>query len=180
VPAEGGAPRNLTSLAGNDAMVSFSRDGRSIYFQSTRAGAGSIFKMPVAGGPAVQVTPGQAQMAIESPDGLFLYYTDGFKFNAPAALWRVPLAGGAAVKLVDGVVSTSFDVVAGGVYYVERLAANGRLHYYDAASNRSIVVADSLGDVSPGGLSASADGRTIFYTRVDSSVNDVMLVDGFR
>ena len=34
--------------------------------------------------------------------------------------------------------------------------------------------------MSPGGLSASADGRTIFYTRVDSSVNDVMLVDGFR
>ncbi len=180
VPAEGGAPRNLTSLAGNDAMVTFSRDGRSIYFQSTRAGGLSIFKMPLAGGPAVQVTPGQGQMAFESPDGEFLYYTDGLLSNAPATLWRVPLAGGAAVELADGVVSNSFDVVAGGVYYMERLATNGRLHFYDAASNRSVVVAANLGNVSPGGLSASADGRTIFFTRIDSSVNDVMLVDGFR
>ena len=119
-------------------------------------------------------------MAFESPDGVFLYYTDGFLFNAPATLWRVPLDGGAAVELADGVVSNSFDVVAGGVYYVERLATNGRLHYYDAASNQSVVIAGNLGDVGPGGLSASADGRTIFYTRIDSSVNDVMLVDRFR
>ena len=77
-------------------------------------------------------------------------------------------------------ISSSFDVVAGGVYYMERLATIGRLHYYDAASNRSIVIASNLGDVTPGGLGASADGRTIFFTRIDSSVNDVMLVDGFR
>ena len=30
------------------------------------------------------------------------------------------------------------------------------------------------------GLGASPDGRSIFFTRVDSSVNDLMLVDNFR
>jgi hypothetical protein len=30
------------------------------------------------------------------------------------------------------------------------------------------------------GLSASRDGRTILFARVDSSVNDLMLVDDFR
>jgi len=40
-------------------------------------------------------------------------------------------------------------------------------------------VAARLGSVDFG-LAASPDGRTILFTRTDSSVNDLMLVDGFR
>ena len=51
-----------------------------------------------------------------------LYYTDSTNTNSPATLWRIPVAGGAAVKIVDGVNSTSFDVVNGGIYYLEQIA----------------------------------------------------------
>jgi hypothetical protein len=40
-------------------------------------------------------------------------------------------------------------------------------------------VARNLGNVFLG-LTASKDGRTIFYSRVDSSIDDLMLVDNFR
>ena len=43
----------------------------------------------------------------------------------------------------------------------------------------SRTVARNLGDVLPS-LTASPDGRTILYTRVDSSVDDLMLVENFR
>ncbi len=40
-------------------------------------------------------------------------------------------------------------------------------------------MARNLGDVD-NPLTASADGRTILYGRVDSSVDDLMLVENFR
>jgi hypothetical protein len=40
-------------------------------------------------------------------------------------------------------------------------------------------VARNLGNVTIG-LAASPDDRTVFYTRVDSSVDDLMLVENLR
>ena len=50
---------------------------------------------------------------------------------------------------------------------------------FDLASRKAITVAGNLGNVDFG-LAASPDGRTILFTRVDSSVNDLMLVENFR
>ena len=40
-------------------------------------------------------------------------------------------------------------------------------------------MASNLGNVFIG-LTASPDGRTVIYTRIDSSVDDLMLVENFR
>ena len=179
VPAEGGKPRNLTAHPATDVFATYSHDGQWIYFSSTRSGRPMIWKIPTSGGPAVQVSPGLGMMAIESPDGVYIYYTESPTSNSPAPLWRVPVKGGAAVKIAEGVNSTGFDVLDSGVYYIERLPGEARLQYFDFATRKATTVARDLGNVDFG-LSVSPDGRTILFSRVDSSVNDLMIVENFR
>jgi hypothetical protein len=118
-------------------------------------------------------------MAIESPDGAYLYYTENRDSLGPGVLWRQPVTGGAPVKIADGVTSVSFAVVDNGVYYLEGLPGRSRIQYLDLTTRKLVTIADNLGPVD-GGLDVTADGRTILFTRIDSSVNDVMLVEDFR
>ena len=110
----------------------------------------------------------------------------------PSSLWRQPAKGGAAVKVLDGVVLANFVVLDGGIYYIDRpsgergihyldMPAGGetRLRYFDFATRTSTTVARNLGNVDIP-LTVSRDGRTILFPRLDSSVNDLMLVSNFR
>jgi Tol biopolymer transport system component/tRNA A-37 threonylcarbamoyl transferase component Bud32 len=179
VPAEGGQPRNVTQHPANDAIASFSRDGKWIYFQSVRGGLQLIWKIPVSGGTAVQVSTKLGLLAIESTDGAYVYHVEGGTAGSPGPLWRLPVNGGEPVKLLDGVVSNSFDVIDSGIYYMEQVPGETSLRYFDFATRESRLVARNLGAVAAG-LASSRDGRTIFYSRVDSSINDLMLVENFR
>jgi serine/threonine protein kinase len=186
VPAGGGKTRVATTNTAGGAFPSFSRDGQWIYF----SGSGfRIWKIPVSGGAAVQVTNDVGAIAIESPDGRDLYYVEAA--DRPSSVWRVPLTGGGRVKVLDGVVFGNFDVLEGGIYYIDRVSGETggfytdrpvgetRLQYFDFSTRRSTTVAHSLGAMGPG-LSASRDGRTVFFSRVDSSVDELTLVDNFR
>ena len=116
-------------------------------------------------------------VAFESPDAAHLYYTQ--TLGAASALWRLPTSGGHPSKVLEGVIARAFSVLERGIYYIERPAGESRLQFFDFGSGRSTTVARNLGDVHYG-LSVSPDGRTILYTRLDSSVHDLMLVENFR
>lgn len=188
VPAGGGAARVLTAHLPNGGFPSFSRDGRWIYFTVNQAGEARVWKIPARGGTAVQVTQNDGTLAIESHDGRDLYYVAAVERSSP--LWRLPLGGGTAARVLDGVVLGNFDVVEGGLYYIDGVPGAGgvatdrtrqqmRLRYLDFATGLSTTIAHDLGTVGFG-LSASRDGRRVFYSRVDSSVDELMLVDDFR
>jgi Tol biopolymer transport system component len=179
VPASGGRVRQVTSGPENEAFPSFSRDGRWIYFSTSRGGTPSIWKTPVSAGHVVQVSTAGALQAIESPDGANLYYVTGTAPGDAGRLWRLPLRGGEPVGLVDGVLATGFDVLDEGVYYLEPVSGETRLRHLDFATGRATTVADRLGRV-VFGLTASRDGRSVLYSRVDTSIEDLMLVEGFR
>jgi hypothetical protein len=53
------------------------------------------------------------------------------------------------------------------------------LQFFDFSPGKPSTVARNIGDVRMG-LTASPDGRTILYSRVDSAVDDLMLVENFR
>ncbi len=191
VPASGGKPRNLTTHSATDDFPSFSRDGHSIYFSSNRSGDPyqTVWKLPVSGGDAVQLTKTAAFAPQQSPDGAYVYYVETLDGASP--LLRVPTSGGVPAKVLEGVILANFAVLTGGIYYIDRPAGAGgihyvdlpkgvtRLRYFDFATGRSMTVAQNLGNVDLP-LTASPDGRTILFGRIDSSVNDLMLVASFR
>ena len=176
VPTVGGKPRRLTSHPAIDIHPTFSRDGKWIYFSSMRSGDYRVWKMPAGGGDAVQVTPNQGRGAFESPDGSNIYY---HAVSVVAPLWRLPTTGGEPVKVLDGVVWFNYCLVENGAYYIDRLGGETRLQYLNFVTGKSTTVARNLGEVAAG-LTASPDGRTILFTRVDSSIDDLMLVEDFR
>lgn len=177
VPARGGRPHILSAQLSNAALPSFSRDGRWIYFRQLKDGEAHVWKMPATGGDAVKVTNAPGGRVLESADGRHLYYVDAM--DRPGALWRLPLAGGVPVKVLDGVINGAFDVVE-RVYYFERVSVSQtQLQYFDFATRRSTTVARDLG-VAGFTVSASPDGRHVYFSRTDALVDELMLVDDFR
>jgi Tol biopolymer transport system component/DNA-binding winged helix-turn-helix (wHTH) protein len=189
IPVMGGKPRNLTSHPASDGRPSFSRDGQWIYFGSNRGGYRQIWKIPASGGDAVRVTRNAGFAAFESPDGANLYYNE--TMEKPSPLWRQPVSGGIPSKVVEGVVRAAFAVIDKGVYYIDQPSGTGgllytdrplgetRLQFFDFTTRRTTTVAGNLGNVFLG-LTASRDGHAILYSRVDFSMDDLMLVDKFR
>jgi Tol biopolymer transport system component len=192
VPANGGRPRILSAKLPMAALPRFSRDGRWIYFCQMHGTVRQVWKMPATGGDAIKVTNGPAGAPVESPDGRDLYYLDAPDLSG--ALWRLPLAGGPPVRVLDGVLTGNFEVVERGIYYLERVSDNSltskpvlpagpggqtRLQYFDFSTERSTTVAGDLGMVGFG-LTASPDGRHVFFARADSVVDELMVVDDFR
>ena len=174
VPAAGGKPRPVAP----NGWPSFSLDSKWVYFGSARSGVWQIWKVPASGGDATQVTRDGGNAAKESPDGRFIYYTragDGM-----FSLWRMPASGGQSIKVLEGIArETDFAVVEKGIYFVSNADGENRLEFFDFAAGKSTLVAGNLGKTVPG-LTASPDGRTVLYSRLDSSVDDLMLVENFR
>jgi hypothetical protein len=81
--------------------------------------------------------------------------------------------------MLDGVVFRAFVVLETGIYYIDQPSGGARLQFFNFASNRSITVARNIGKIGPG-LTASPGGRTILYTQLDSSVDELMLVENFQ
>ena len=81
VGIDGAGLRRLTTHEASDSSPRWSPDGKALYFLSSRSGSSQVWRLPVAGGEARQVTDlsqGVANLVI-SPDGKHLAVTlEGF------------------------------------------------------------------------------------------------------
>src|SRR5262249_16520190 len=78
VPAAGGTPRRLTFHPGDDVVVGWTPDGKSVLFRSSRlahaAGVSQLFTVALTGGMETAVPLPRAAEASFSPDGRRLAY----------------------------------------------------------------------------------------------------------
>jgi Tol biopolymer transport system component len=104
VPANGGAPTQLTTDPASDRQPTFSSDGTRIAFTSTRGGSPDLWVMPAAGGAAVRVTSDARAWEDQpawSPDGSEIAYRLWYGNSAHATIWVIPSAGGAPRQLTS-------------------------------------------------------------------------------
>jgi Tol biopolymer transport system component len=193
VPARGGAPLQITTHPADDLVPSWSRDGRFIYFLSSRSGTSQIWKQSPQGGEAVQVTQHGGRHGKESVDGRYLYYSRTSSFLA--SLWRVPVSGGEEVQVLQEIAGVlNFAVARDGIYFestppssplghIAMLTPFTRpqtmLDFLSFATGKvtRVITLDRRAAI---GLDVSPDGRTLLFAQSDSFTEDLMLVENFR
>jgi len=128
-----------------------------------------------------QVTKTGGVVGIESADSRFFYYTKPMEVG----LWRLTLDDKNASELL--VVpdlplvqdSINWALSDNGVFLVRRTEAGAELVFYDftSESHRTLTRFNAS---TPEGVSCSGDGQSVFFTQIQVTASDLMLVDEFR
>jgi dipeptidyl aminopeptidase/acylaminoacyl peptidase len=181
VDAADGLLRQLTSGSGDDNWPTWSHDGRWVYFMSDDKGALEIWKVPIGGGPPVQVTTGGAVRAWESSDGRFLYYS-----TSRPALWRMPVGGGTSDLVLEFPRNTAWGgewvPATKGIYWMNFDAQpRPSIEFFDFATWHVTRVFTPPGDYDVGGgFSVSKDESWLVFGQRDYFTSDIMMIDQLR
>jgi len=180
VNAEGGRPVPLMAGATNNVTPSWSRDGRWIYFASDRTGDWQTWKIPSAGGQAVQVTKRGGFAAFESFDGKTLYYAKG---QSVAGLWEVPVAGGGEKPTLEQLGASLWGYwapTAEGIYFYDAPAKAIEFFSFNTRKVARVAKPEKPPLFYSPGFAVSPDGRSILFAQQDQAESHIMLVENFR
>ena len=187
VGADGGHLRRLTSESSVDGVVSWSGDGRWIYFSSTRAGAiPDIWRVSFDGGTAIRTRTTAASIRKNHPTAdtcsISIVIPPGWRSSGAAKLMRVPVAGGQEELVLTGIRPFLWSVTDTGIVFVTREPNFDAIDVY-RFGDRRVARMGRLGFPAPGGarsLTVSRDGRWALATKMVRFDSDLMLLDNFR
>jgi DNA-binding winged helix-turn-helix (wHTH) protein len=135
--ATGSQPRFVVTGGSNNIVPSWSSDGKYLYFASDRTGEYEVWKVPVNGGEAFQVTHEGGFAAQESLDGQVVYYA---KNDRPRPeIWSVPVNGGKealASAAIHPQIWAGWEVTSRGIFFVDEGPGTAALTAYDPQSQR--------------------------------------------
>jgi Tol biopolymer transport system component len=182
IAAGGGMPQRITtSDARTMAHPIVSRDGKWIYFiPGAMDRSVDIWRIPLSGGPVVQITRNEASHPQESPEGVLYYGKYGEK-----GLWSIPVGGGAERQVLDSNTGQNWTVARKGIYFIDFDVPQGApkvLKFYSFATSQVKQVGTVEPTVSSDfpGIAVSPDGRWLLYSHIASTTADLMLLDGLR
>lgn len=193
----GGVPRRLTVSVAEDAVPSWSHDGRSIYFMSSRSGSRQIWRVavdPQSQSPPTVVTENGGFYPSASQDGKYLYFA---KERAPkSSVWRIALPTGDAEEIIQSLRSGygNWQLAGDQLYFVDaKRGADAEagepgwtLRRLDLSSGQTVDIREllsesdtSLPTLGGPGFSVSPDGVWILVGQ-GALTADLMLVENFR
>jgi Tol biopolymer transport system component/DNA-binding winged helix-turn-helix (wHTH) protein len=170
VDAEGRNLHPITDGSHPDEVPSWSRDGKWIYFASKRTGHFEVWKRSLESGIEVQLTTHGGFDPFESYDGRTVYFS---RFEE-GGIWSVPSQGGTDKLVVVDKPQVRYwgnwAVTKTGLYFLDAEAEpRPRIELYDFATQRisPVLTVEKRTAWYEPGLSATADGRTIYYAQWD-------------
>lgn len=177
------AGRNQHDVVADDyenAVPSWSRDGRFLYFVSNRTGKWQVWRLELATGQETQVTRNGGFAAFESYDGKTLYYS---RFEG-GGLWSMPTGGGAEEHITDALHRGywgHFAVTEAGIYLLDADAVpRPTILYYSFHTRQLTPVLQLEEHPLPWGaeLAASRDGKTLLITQ-EVKQSTIMMAENF-
>ena len=148
-----------------------------------------MWKMPSAGGDAVQLTHGGGTNPQESPDGRTVYYIKGelqTRRRSEPGLWQVSTDGGDETRLFDlRVDGGNWVVMARGIYFLayELGQTPYMLEFFDFTTRQTTQIKTLDGPRSTfniTGMTVSPDEKWVAYGQRDKLSFDLMLVENFH
>ena len=180
IDADGGSLCRLTSGPAAHNSPTWSHDGRFVYFSSQRAGTATIWRVPAAGGPEEQMTHSGGGRCEEAADGQTLFFQHTTFGDSP--LLAMSLAGGQERAVIDCVPSGGYALGPADIYHMG-CGADPRavpLLLRDAATGRDRLLGTLESPATAWGLTVSADGGVILYSKMIGESNDLVLIENFR
>ena len=180
VEVPGGVPHLVPTIPGADNLSpSWSRDGKWLYFASkTGTDAFQIWKIPVQGGAAVQLTRHGGISAVESTDGRYLYYS---KFEE-GGVWRMPVQGRDETQVLDigGDGWPNWALSSEGIYFLKfSKLSHPTIQFLSFATGKTHPLWTL--EREPGwGIGVSRNGKSIVFTQDDFAESNLMMVENFR
>jgi hypothetical protein len=174
----------MTEDAFDNVNPTWSRDGRWIYFRSTRGERPQIWRIPADGGDAIQITQNGGRYARESWDGEYLYYTD--RRGLRTSIWRVSLKGGDEEKILDEVAgAANWALGRSGIYHATSeiygpSSSQYTIWYYHLETAESREVYRGERRFNLGSLFASPDDEWLIFDGGFDVQRDIMLMENFR
>jgi Tol biopolymer transport system component/DNA-binding winged helix-turn-helix (wHTH) protein len=178
----GGQARLLpTNPGGNNTVPSWSRDGKWIYFASSRGNkAAQIWKAHFPDGGAIQLTQGGGTYPIEGADG-FVYYS---KELTSDEIWKISVDGGAESLVLKApgqleCFPCNTALAPTGIYLISQKPGQARMvSFYDfAKKTMTTVFALEKFALNP---ALSPDGKFLIYVQLDQHDSTLMLVNNFH
>jgi serine/threonine protein kinase len=172
--------RRVTHGAIGEAMPSWSRDSRWLYYREDRADGSDLWRLPIAGGAPVRVTHGGGFRGVEAPDGQTLVFTVS---DDESALFAQPVTGGPRRQVVGCAITRSLAAGPDGVYYMAcpAQAPTSKLYRLDLETGTELLLGiAAIGGGFVPGMSVSPDGQRILFTKHIAEGSDLMLVEHFR
>jgi Tol biopolymer transport system component len=177
VATDTGHIRRLTNEKADDFFPNYSRDGKWIYFSSTRSGKPALYKMPADGGPATLVVAREVANAQESPDRRWLYFAD---WLVAKGLWRMPAAGGEITQVVNRMSDVpGYAATNEGVYYWAPSGLRTELRFINLPSREDRLVLQPTARVAPH-LTISPDARSLCFPVVEHLSQELMMIENVR